>query len=302
MDLIAKRKIFLGLSGLLVFLSLVSVSVFGLKQGIDLKGGTQWQFSVRDNQVNEREIQLLLKEKSGSDISVKRVNDGSFLVKLPDISEEVHQAYVVSLIQKFGEIDEKNFSSIGPAIGSELRKKALWAIIAVLFGVSLYIAWAFRKVSKPIKSWKYGVATLVTLFHDVSIPTGLFALLGYIKGIEIDTNFIVALLVVMGFSVHDTIVVFDRIRENILVNRGKNFSLGEVINKSVKDTMVRSINTSLTLVLVLVALLFFGPPSLFYFVLTILVGTVFGTYSSIFVASPLLYIWERFSVKKGIAP
>lgn len=281
-----------------MLLSLVSVFVFGLKQGIDLKGGTQWQFSVRNGQVNEQEIQSLLKEKSGSDVSVKRVDDGSFLVRLPDISEETHQTYAISLIQKFGEIDEKNFSSIGPAIGTELRKKALWAIVAVLFGISLYIAWAFRKVSKPIKSWKYGVVTLVTLFHDVSIPTGLFAFLGYLKGIEIDTNFIVALLVVMGFSVHDTIVVFDRIRENILINRGKNFSLGDVINKSVKDTLVRSINTSLTLILVLIALLFFGPQSLFYFVLTILVGTIFGTYSSIFVASPLLYIWERIGAKK----
>lgn len=299
MDIISKRKIFLWFSELLIVLSLVSVSVFGLRQGIDLKGGTQWQFSVKDELVNEKEIQLFLEEKSGRDVSVKKTDDRSFLVKLQDINEETHQEYFISLIQKFGEIDEKNFSSIGPAIGTELRKKAMWAIAAVLFGISLYIAWAFRKVSKPIKSWKYGVITLVTLFHDVSIPTGLFAFLGYIRGIEIDTNFIVALLVVMGFSVHDTIVVFDRIRENILINRGKNFSLGEIINKSVKDTLVRSINTSLTLVLVLVALLLFGPQSLFYFVLTILVGTIFGTYSSIFVASPLLYVWEQLGAKKA---
>jgi len=190
-------------------------------------------------------------------------------------------------------LEEKNFSSIGPTVGSELRRKATWAILAVILGISLYIAWAFRKVSEPIKSWKYGIATLISLLHDVSIPTGMLALLGYWKGIEIDTNFIVALLVVMGFSVHDTIVVFDRIRENLLINRGRKITLGEIINYSINETLVRSINTSLTLMLVLVALLVFGPPTLFYFVLTILVGTIFGTYSSIFVASPLLYLWQK---------
>jgi preprotein translocase subunit SecF len=163
----------------------------------------------------------------------------------------------------------------------------------VLFGISLYIAFAFRKVSKPVSSWKYGMVTLVTLFHDVIMPAGLLAVLGRFKGIEIDTNFIVALLVVMGFSVHDTIVVFDRIRENLTLARGKAVSLGDIINKSIRETFARSINTSLTLMIVLVALLVFGPPSLFYFILTILVGTLFGTYSSIFVASPLLYGFHR---------
>jgi len=174
-----------------------------------------------------------------------------------------------------------------------LKTKAMWAIVLVLIGISLFIAWAFRKVSEPVKSWKYGIVTLITLVHDVSIPAGLLALLGYWKGIEIDTNFIVALLVVMGFSVHDTIVVFDRIRENLTLNRGRKFDLGDIIRFSVKETFTRSVNTSLTLILVLVVLLAFGPPSLFYFILTILVGTIFGTYSSIFVASPLLYLWQR---------
>jgi preprotein translocase subunit SecF len=163
----------------------------------------------------------------------------------------------------------------------------------VILGISLYIAWAFRKVSAPVKSWKYGIVTLVSLFHDVSIPAGFIAILGKLKGVEIDTNFIVALLVVMGFSVHDTIVVFDRIRENLLLKRGSKVDLGAIVNFSVNETFVRSVNTSLTLILVLIAMLFFGPPSLFYFILTMLVGTVFGTYSSIFVASPLLYLWGK---------
>jgi len=144
-----------------------------------------------------------------------------------------------------------------------------------------------------VKSWKYGLVTLFTLFHDVIISTGLIALLGRFRGVEFDTNIIVALLVVMGFSVHDTIVVFDRIRENLLRRKGVKLDLGEIVNASVRETMARSINTSLTLVFVLVALIFLGPAPLFYFVLTILVGTIFGTYSSIFVASPLIYIWGK---------
>jgi preprotein translocase subunit SecF len=163
----------------------------------------------------------------------------------------------------------------------------------VLICISLYIAFVFRKTSFRIKSWKYGLITLLTLFHDVSIPTGFLAFLGWWRGIEIDVNFIVALLVVVGFSVHDTIVVFDRIRENLIVNREKRMSLAEIINYSVNETMARSINTSLTLIFVLVALIILGPPSLIYFALTILIGTVVGTYSSIFVASPLLYLWQK---------
>ena len=158
----------------------------------------------------------------------------------------------------------------------------------MLFGISTYIAWAFRKVSRPIASWKYGLVTLVTLFHDVSIPLGLVAFLG----VEIDTNIIVALLVVMGFSVHDTIVVFDRIRENVKTHWRNTVSFADIVNRSVRETIARSINTSLTLIFVLVALLIWGPESLFYFLLALLVGTVAGTYSSIFVASPLLFLWR----------
>lgn len=283
----------------MVILSVASLFIFGLKPGIDLTGGTQWQIAFTETPgTTAEQVRSFLSDLSGREVSVKSTDGNGMLVRLPSIDEQTHEQYSFKLIQKFGAVKELNFSSIGPSIGSELRGKAIWAIVLVLFGVSIYIAYAFRKVSRPIRSWKYGAAALVTLFHDVSIPTGMLALLGYLKGIEIDTNFIVALLVVMGFSVHDTIVVFDRIRENILLARGKPFELGEVIDQSVAETVTRSVNTSLTLVLVLLAMLFWGPPSLFYFVLTIMVGTIFGTYSSIFVASPLLYVWEHFGKKR----
>jgi len=285
----------LGFSALAVLVCWVFVGIWGLRPGIDLNGGTEWQMTFAKSGVTETAIQETLQNASvvSGEINVKQSSDGSFIARLPNLTNEDHQKYLDVLKQKFGDVTEKNYSSIGPAVGSELKTKAMWAIALVLIGISLFIAWAFRKVSEPVKSWKYGVVTLLTLVHDVSIPTGLLALLGYWTGIEIDTNFIVALLVVMGFSVHDTIVVFDRIRENLTLNRGRKIDLGDIIRFSVKETFARSINTTLTLILVLVVLLIFGPPSLFYFILTILVGTIFGTYSSIFVASPLLYLWQR---------
>ncbi|MDI6734027.1 MAG: protein translocase subunit SecF [Patescibacteria group bacterium] len=297
-DLIGKRNIFFVFSGIILTVAVVFIIIFGFNPAIDLTGGTEWHIGFKPFTASsalvapEEIIKSVLSDSTRSiEASVKSVSDGSFIIRLPAIDEKNHQSFVATL-KGLGEFEEKSFSSIGPTIGSELRRKSIWAIILVLVGISLYIAWAFRKVSQPVKSWKYGVVTLLTLVHDVCIPAGLLALLGELKGIEIDTNFIVALLVVMGFSVHDTIVVFDRIRENLLLRRGRS-TLAEIINFSVNETFVRSINTSLTLIFVLLALLLVGPASLFYFVLTILVGTVFGTYSSIFVASPLLFLWSR---------
>lgn len=293
-NLIGARNIFLGISGAMVLASWVLVATVGLKQGIDLRGGTQWEIKFEQGTpVSSSAVRDIIDPLVGkSEYSVKLTEAGTVIMRLPSLTEADHVAYRAAL-GKHGKFTELNFASIGPTIGIELRNRSIQAIIAVLVGISLFIAYAFRKVSKPIASWKYGAATLITLFHDVSIPVGLLAILGWYKGIEIDTNFIVALLVVMGFSVHDTIVVFDRIRENILTHRGRGMSLAEVINHSVRETFARSVNTTLTLVITLVALLVFGPPSLFYFILTMLVGTVFGTYSSIFLASPILYIWGK---------
>ncbi len=293
MNLIKYKYIFLGISAALVLLSWVFVGMFGLKKGIDLEGGTEW--SIRIEPAPEiKELQKILGEIRGKEnASVKKAGDGTFILRLEDIGEEAHREELQKLREKFREVEEKSFSSIGPSIGKELERQAVRAGLLVLLGISLYVAWAFRKLKEPVAAWKCGLATLITLFHDVSIPMGLLALLGRWKGIEIDTNFIVALLVVMGFSVHDTIVVFDRIRENLLVPDIKKESLGSIMEKSVKETMARSINTSLTLQLVLISLLLWGPEALFYFILTILVGTVVGTYSSICVATPLVYIWSK---------
>ncbi len=292
MNIIKYRYIFLSISGFLILAGIFSVAVFGLKAGVDFIGGTLWQIELT------ADIQKFttndLRDFFEKDLEIKNAavfpaENQSFLIRFGHISEEEHQSYLGKIKEKFGEAKELRYEAIGPTIGRELRNKAVLAVIFVLLGISFYVAYAFRKVSYPVKSWKYGFITLITLFHDVIIPTGFLAVLGWRYGVEFDTKFVVALLVIMGFSVHDTIVVFDRIRENLLLNRGR-AELPEIVNDSIVQTIGRSINTSLTLVLVLTALFLFGPASLKYFVLTIMIGTIIGTYSSIFVASPLLIL------------
>lgn len=295
MNIIGHKKIFLIISGTLVLASVLVIVKFGFKPGIDFVGGTLWQVKFDDKKVLRNEIKeffsLDLKIKDA--IITEESGGENFLIRAPEISEADHQKFLSEINQKFGELTELRFETIGAAIGREFRSKAVTAFLLVLVGISLYIAFAFRKVSRPVNSWKYGIITLITLFHDALIPAGLFALLGHFLNVEVDTNFIVAILVVMGFSVHDTIVVFDRVRENLrVVGLGKT-DFDSLVNMSVNQTLGRSINTSLTVVLVLLALYFFGAETLNYFVFTIIVGVIVGTYSSIFVASPLLTLWRK---------
>jgi preprotein translocase subunit SecF len=285
----------------LILLSVISISVFGFRPGIDFTSGSLWQ--VKMQKVDDS----LLRNFFSSELGVSNINisfdsaNQAYTFTLKEITESERQAYLTKLQQKFGnEVESLDFWTISPSVSQELRKKAFWAIGLVLVGISLYIAFAFRKVSEPVRSWKYGLATLFALLHDVLIPAGVFALLGFLAGITVDTNFIVAMLFVMGFSVHDTIVVFDRIRENLLIAKEERKSsdrlnLEGIIDKSILETIVRSINTTLTLVIMLVALYFFGPITTKFFILAILIGTIAGTYSSIFVASPLLIFFQKFS-------
>ncbi|OGM94282.1 protein-export membrane protein SecF [Candidatus Wolfebacteria bacterium RIFOXYD12_FULL_48_21] len=297
MNIIKHKAWFLGFSTILIIVSIAALAVFGLKTGIDFRGGTMWQVKQVSGEVVMNEAAL--KDFLGTTLEDKNftmfpVEDGSYLIRMSAISEAAHQQHLQDMRTRFGTIDEGQFQSIGATVGQELRNKALWAMLYVVLGISLYVTYAFRKVSYPVKSWKYGIITLITLLHDVIVPAGFFAFLGWKFGVEIDTNFIVALLVVMGFSVHDTIVVFDRIRENVL-NHSGNTSFSDIVNKSVNQTIVRSINTSLTVLIVLVAMYFYGPATLQYFVLTLLIGIAMGTYSSIFVASPLLTLSRKLS-------
>lgn len=296
-NIIGRKNIFLSIALILVGAAVVSILTFGLRQGTDLRGGVLLQFSISGDTPAVSEVQETFHSLGLTDARISyNPTDNIFVVRYSSVTDPSHSELAQALKDKYPSWEELSFQTTSPSIGKELRRKSLIAIVLALLGVSLYIAFAFRKVYRPVSSWKYGIVTLVTLFHDVAIPTGLLAMLGRHQGVEIDGNFVVALLVIMGFSVHDTIVVFDRIRENLLLDRGKT-SFGEVVNASVNQTMARSINTSLTLIFVLLALYLAGPATLKYFILTLIVGVSVGVYSSIFVASPLLYVWQRLSTK-----
>lgn len=293
MNIIGRKNIFLSISAVLIIAAVVAIVLFGFRQGIDFAGGTLWQFNMVKNTPSVSALESFFSSNlsEGNATITYDAAGANFMVRLPTISEPNHQKMANVLKSKYSSFEEVGFQSIGPSVGNELRKNALIAMVLVILGISLYVAFAFRKVFQPVSSWAYGFITLLTLFHDVVIPAGLLAILGHYMKIEIDSNFIVALLVVMGFSVHDTIVVFDRIRENLLLDRSRT-AFPELVNTSVNQTMARSVNTSLTLILVLLALYFAGPALLHYFVLTLLIGVTTGIYSSIFVASPLLVLWH----------
>jgi len=297
---VKNRKITYTLSAVLIAAALISIIFLGFKPGMDFVGGSLLELKIVNVQVFSEQIQDVLKGFDINNAVITGIGSDGLLVRMKEVSEEQHQQLIQKLKEQFPGIEEERFESMGPAIGKELKNKSITGIIFVIFGIGFYLTYAFRKVSRPMASWKYGVVTVIALFHDVAIPAGVFAALGHFLGIEIDANFIVALLVVLGFSVHDTIVVMDRIREKLRLQPGLDFS--STINQSINETMARSISTSLTLILVLLALFIFGPVSLKNFVLVLLIGTFFGTYSSIFLASPLLYDWyllnKRRQVKK----
>jgi preprotein translocase subunit SecF len=282
------KKVLLGISILLCLVSIVVLFVFRLKPGIDFTSGSLWQVQIPGATAEELRSFISEDLKMGEVGVLSDESGDNFSITLKTLTDTERSQALSELKTKFGDgIIEQDFSSISPAVSRELSNKAWWAIGLVLLGISLYIAFAFRKVSHPVSSWKYGLITLFTLAHDVLIPAGVLSVLGAYYGISVDINFIVALLVVMGFSVHDTIVVFDRVREN-LTKLGGRVSFEELIDKSIVQTIVRSINTSLTLFFVLISVYIWGPVNLKFFILTILVGTIAGAYSSIFVASPML--------------
>lgn len=298
MFIIKYKKIFISISVGLVLLSILLVSIFGLKFGIDFKGGALVEVNYLESMPSVIEVKTSLESLSLGEISVQPSGSNEYILKTRDLTTEEHTS-LLNLLSENGKykLTEKSFTSIGPSVGNELKRKAIWAIIFVMLAILLFIAYAFSKVSKPVSSWKYGLIALVTLLHDIAIPTGLFAILGHYMGAEVDTLFVVALLTVLGLSVSDTIVVFDRIRENIRNHTSTDFE--KTVGISLGQTFTRSINTSLTVILVLLSLYFFGPDSTKNFALVLTVGLFFGTYSSIFLASPLLVVVEQWQTKNN---
>ena len=292
MNIIGKKNIFFIISAILIAGSIFSIVFYKIKPGVDFVGGSLWQIKIDDPNVNERILKNFLSEMGIKNFVVyPSAENKSYSIRLENISEADHQKYFESLKNKFSNVEELSFDSISPMIGEELRKKAILATILVLFGICLYVAFAFRRVSYLVPSYRYGIITLICLVHDVVVPLGFLVVLGHFKGVDFNISFLGALLTIMGYSVHDAIVVFDRIRSNLLAARGK-LDFAKLTNDSINQVMARSINTSLTTFFTLIALFFLGPFSLKYFTLTLIIGIAIGTYSSIFFAAPLLVVWQ----------
>lgn len=300
MFIINHKKIFISISIALIALSIASMLVFGLNVGIDFKGGALAEVVYKTERLSQETLNKSLADLNFGAISLQPTGELGYIVKSRDLTDAEHSQLLQALSQGQENIlTEMSFNSIGPSVGRELTRKAVVAIVLVSLAIILFITFAFRKVSRPVSSWKYGVIAVIALLHDITIPAGIFAGLSHYYGAELDTLFVVAALTILGLSVSDTIVIFDRIRENLRNQApSSKTSFSETVGRSLEQSFVRSLCTSLTVILVLLALFFFGPVSTKYFALMLTAGMFFGTYSSIFLASPLLVLLEEWQNRK----
>lgn len=295
MFIVAHRNIFFAFTGAVVLAALISIAAFGLHLGIDFTGGTLVQVSYDGVRPAPEPLSNTLTDAGFSHFSLREYGENGYILRTQTLTAEQRSELTAVFSYQGGTAHIDTLTEIGPTIGTELRNKALLALGLVLLCILLFIAFAFRKVSEPVSSWVYGLIALVTLLFDTLIPVGFYAALGHFAGVQVDTLFVTAILTVIGFSIHDTIVVFDRTRENLRINqeRGRKEDFAETAGRALNQTFVRSINTSFTTLLSLCALYALGPASTEDFALTLLVGIIAGTYSSIFLATPLLVWWGK---------
>lgn len=290
-DFISKRKYYYMVSGVLILVSILTLLIFGLKFSIDFAGGSEFIISKTADTSKTRNIL----QANTVEVHTITSGDNTWVVRTKEIDQPTREKAEKALKDEGITVEE--FQTTGPVIGEETKKKALQAVALATIAILIYIAITFRHVSRPVASWKYGTVAVVALIHDVIITIGFFAIFGVLWGVEVDPLFITAILTIMGFSVHDTIVTFDRVREN-LRNNVKNVPFPQVVNNSIVETITRSVNTSMTVLFVLVALLLFGGDSIRWFTVALIIGIVVGVYSSVFIASQLLVTWYEWDKKR----
>jgi len=296
LDIIGKKNLYFALSLIVVTPGLIALLLFGLNLSIDFTGGSRLTVSFKDK-IEKQKIDGIKQSLISQNIKVYTVEQSKNQVyfRTNPISQKQNVHFVSELSKNFKGAKETQFETIGPTIGAETTANAIKAVILASILIILYITWSFRKVPKPASSLRFGVSAIIALIHDALVVLGIFAILGHFFGVEVDSLFVTALLTVIGFSVHDTIVVFDRIRENLRRSQG---SFPQIVNDSILQTLDRSLNTSLTVLLVLFALLLFGGETIKWFVVALLIGVTSGTYSSIFNAAPILVVWQEWSEKR----
>lgn len=294
LNIIKHKNIFFLISGLVIIPGIISLILWGMRPGIDFTGGTLLELSVKDAQ--KEDVKKIFEGQKIEVGSIQDTGTQTYLFRSKPISNEQHQKLLTEIKKAYPGAQETRFETVGPTIGKETTTNAAKAVVVASVMIILYISWAFRHIPKPYSSWSFGIAAVAALIHDALLVIGVFSLLGHYWNVEVDSLFITALLTVMGFSVHDTIVVFDRIRENLRRMRGVPFD--HIVNDSIVQTMVRSVSTSLTVIFTLVALVLFGGESIRWFVVALLIGIISGTYSSIFNAAPLLVAWEEWKEKR----
>ena len=297
MNITKLRKLWFTISGLLILLSFTGVSIFGLNFGLDFTGGARWDidFEKSVKVTNETLKEFFNKQKVlTQDTKIQQSEEGTFLITLQDLDDKTIQAIAVNLRETIGNFTEKSYRKVDSSIGASFKIKAFYTILTALGVMILFVAFAFRKIPSAINPWRFGGVAILALFHDIIIVLGIFTVLGYFVGTELDLPFITALLATLGFSINDTIVILDRVRENIRLHKAHE-TFEDTIEKSVQQTIIRSINTSISTLLPLLGLLFFGASSIFYFILALTIGIAIGTYSSIFLAAPALITWKNWS-------
>ncbi|MBI4180644.1 MAG: protein translocase subunit SecF [Chloroflexi bacterium] len=288
MDIIGKRYWFFLLSAIIIVPGIISLAIFGFKPGIDFKSGTSLTLRFEPS-VEETKLRQELTSKGYGDAVVQHTSAGDFLIRLREITNDEKGKLATDLGTSLATtVTVRDFAVVSPLVAGETARNAVIAVLVAAIGILLYITWAFRRMPKPLR---WGTCAIIALLHDVLAVLGIFSILGWLAGVEVDALFITAMLTVAGYSVHDTIVVFDRIRENMTKRLPGEFP--EVVNYSVVQTMARSLNTSLTVFFVLLALFLLGGTTIHYFVLALLIGVATGTYSSICNASALLVVWQK---------
>jgi preprotein translocase subunit SecF len=293
-------KFLLAVSAVVTLLSFAALFKWGLKPSIDFTGGSLLEISFSTARPDNTAVEAVMAELNHKNVVIQKTDNNGLILRTAFLNENEHQAVLSGLRAKFENKDNKlrenQFQTIGAAVSSQLRQRSIVAVILVVLSIVAFVAYAFRSVSYPVASWKYGVTAIIAAVHDVMLVVGVFAFLGHYNNIEVDIGFVVALLTVMGYSVQDTIVVYDRIRENLLHHR--NFSFAEMVDIGLNETLMRSINTTLITLIPLVALYVLGGATIKNFALALIVGIASGAYSSIFVASPLLAYVDKWQNKK----